>query len=187
MHISIQSLPFPIQTALRKVGYARKDISVESRESVVLSDNGSDGCRAFTMFVDLASGVSKLEWGSWGGPNIFSAPAVDRDNRSYPVPSNVAIIRGSEGGNRPVYATIVVSPSNMLLALPSGNEVTEREKTILGQFRGLTSAGRKDEWARYPKSKPTEQEIDALVTRKLLARNKAGAISITTDGKNASR
>jgi hypothetical protein len=55
----------------------------------------------------------------------------------------------------------------------------------LAQYRSLSSAGRKDEWQRFPASKPSDAEIDALVAKNLLSKNKAGAVSLTTDGRNA--
>ncbi len=51
-------------------------------------------------------------------------------------------------------------------------------------FKGLTSAGRKDEWSRRG-SVPSETELDALATRGLLKRAKNGATQITTEGRNA--
>jgi hypothetical protein len=65
--------------------------------------------------------------------------------------------------------------------LPAGAEVTEREKEILRIVRSYNSAGRKEAFAY---NKITAAEIDVLVSRKLLSRNKAGAVSITLAGKN---
>jgi len=47
---------------------------------------------------------------------------------------------------------------------------------------GFTSAYRKELFAD---NKVTPDEVDALVAKKLVAKNKAGALSLTTAGKNA--
>jgi hypothetical protein len=60
-------------------------------------------------------------------------------------------------------------------------EVTDREQMILRTIRSLTSAGRKEIFAS---EKVRPEEIDALVQRGLLSKTKAGAVSITTTGKN---
>ena len=82
-------------------------------------------------------------------------------------------------------ATINVNPANMVKFLPEPCSITERQKSILRAFRGLTSAGRRDEWARDPVNAPTVEELNELVKLKLLSRSSNGATKITVEGKNA--
>jgi hypothetical protein len=65
--------------------------------------------------------------------------------------------------------------------LPAAPTVSERDGRILGACKSYTSAYRKEWFAR---NKVTDTELDALVSAGYLKKNKAGAISITTSGKN---
>lgn len=109
---------------------------------------------------------------------------VDFDDREKPLLEGFAVIKGILGYPRTI-ATININPANMVKFLPEPCSVTERQKSILKAFKELTSAGRKDEWARDPESAPSTEELDELVNLGLLSRNKAGATKITVEGKNA--
>jgi hypothetical protein len=164
--------------------FKRDSCAVEPHEKVSRSGARGDGRRAFVAVVDMSTGQSKIEWGSWGGPNMFNPRnAVDMDRASYPIPPNVAVVEGSIGTK--TYATVSVRPDAIVALLPAGPSVSERDKRILNDYVGLTSQGRKNEWERYPERRPTEAELEALAARKLLKRAKNGATSITTEGRNA--
>lgn len=183
MHIETKSLPESLKAALRAVGYGAADIGVRVTETYSAQSCANDGQRGFTMAVNIATGERDEHHGSWGGANPFGANAVDSDGTARPLAPGFVVVQGTTGYPR-TFATLLVHPSNAAPLLPAKAELTDRQRSILGQFAGLTSAGRKNEWERYPASKPTEAEIAELVARGLLKQNKAGAISITTEGKN---
>jgi hypothetical protein len=180
----VKNLPNVLIEALKGVGYGAKDVPVVSAEAVSPHAMSGDGTRGFVIIVNLATGQSELHYGSWGGANPFENRQVDLDTKPYPIPEGMAVIKGTAGYPR-TFATVYLNPANVAKMLPPPAELTEREQEILRQFRSLTSAGRKNEWSRYPKSKPSESEIDSLVARGLLSKSRAGAVAITTAGKNS--
>lgn len=185
MYVQVKDLPAPVQEALTAVSYGRKDITVQASTSVVLSSSSGDGMRAFVALVNLSTGKHTVTWGSWGGANMFNPTnAVDNDDRSYELPADGVAIRGTKGGNQPVYATLHVPASMVDRILPSaGVTLTEAEKDALYCHKAYKGGQyRRDELARR---NVTAEVIDGLVERGLLSRNKAGAVQITTDGKNA--
>jgi hypothetical protein len=183
MYANVRDLPACLRSVLSSVGYAKADVAISPRETVRLSDSGEDGCRSFSAIVNLETGESKLSWGSWGGANVFNPNnGVDLDDTAYPLPANGAVVQGRIGGGRPVHATIVVHPASLAPLLPAKQELTDKQAGILRCFQGLISSYRKEALARLG---ATDADIDALVARCLLKRNKAGATAITTEGKNA--
>jgi hypothetical protein len=87
------------------------------------------------------------------------------------------VIKGITGYVK--YAKIYVNPSNIFTLLPEDN-VSDREGIILGIYKGLKSSYRKEFLSKHDVK---EDEINALVERGLLLRNKTG-IKISTNGKN---
>lgn len=186
MYTQVKDLPESIQSALSSIGYGRKDISLEVAESISPSVGGGDGLRGFCIIVNIETGERKTEVGSWGGSNMFAESAsnrVDSDHNNYLIPVNVAVIKGSYGRDRPVYATITISSSNMIKALPEKVELSDRERWIMYGYKSLTSQGRKNDYSRN-NDIPTAADLNSLVERGLLKRNSAGHCQITTDGKN---
>lgn len=186
MYTQVKDLPETIQSALSSIGYGRKDIKLEVAESISPIVGGGDGLRGFCCIVNIKTGEKKTEVGSWGGNNCFAESAsnrVDSDHNDYPIPANFAVIKGSMGGDRPVYATITISSSNMIKALPEKVELDARDQWILYTMKALTSAGRKDEWARN-NDKPSEADLVRFVANGWIKRRSDGACMITTEGKN---
>lgn len=183
LYVSTKEIPQSLQNALQQIGYYRKDIRVEATEEVETTYYGGDGMRGIAVAVDLTSGrVSSIARGSWGGPNPFEVNPLDVSGAKTRIPENGAVITGVEGGGKPTYAVIHVHPDSLSKWLPSGDsDVTEKESWALEIFASLKSCARKDKLDRY---KITSQEIDSLVERGYLKRNKSGATSITTAGKN---
>lgn len=185
MHVAVTDLPPVVQQALKSVDYGRKDIRVEARTSVTLSDSPGDGRRAFVTLVNLTAGTFTTVHGSWGGPNMFDRTnVVDNDHRPVTLPPDGLAIQGNRGGSHPVYATIYVSASMVDRMLPGpAVELTTVERDALYCHNSLKGgAYRKDELRRR---KVDQATLDSLVERGFLNRNKAGAMSITTAGKNA--
>jgi hypothetical protein len=186
-YVSTSDLPDSLRAALRELGYHRPDVAVEVHENASRHDVSGAGYRAYCCVVDLATGRRRIERGSWGGPNPYQAPAVDRDQAAYAIPAGAAVINGREGGAQPVSATITISPANAAALLPAAADISRREAWILYCYKALTSAGRKREFEEGGAGgrPPSEAELDALAERGLLKRAKNGRTSITTAGKNA--
>ena len=146
------------------------------------------GQRNFVIAVNLATGETESHHGSWGGANAFNpGNSVDLDTTARPLAPGFAIIHGSEGnGTR---ASITIHPSNADPLLPAAPALSDRIRYLLGCYRSLTSAGRKNQWADHSRDPkycgPTQAEISEMVAAGLVTQNKAGAVSITTAGKNA--
>ena len=94
----------------------------------------------------------------------------------------MAVIKGHEGGSRPVCATVYLHPDNVVKLLPAKPTLTERELLVLGTFNYKGGSYRKAEQARL---NVTEAELADLVRKGLISRNRAGACQLTTAGKNA--
>lgn len=184
-YVKVKDLPTAVQAALTSVGYGRVDIEVRASATVVLSSSGGSGSRGFTTLVNLTTGQHQTSWGSWGGQNMFDrSNAVDNDRNEYPLPADGLAITGTQSGGQPIYAVVHVPASMVDRMLPAAAaEFTTEEKDALyahacvkgGQYR-------RDHLVRKGVRPET---VTDLVTRGLLSRNKAGATSVTTDGRNA--
>lgn len=183
IHEKVAALPPALQRALASVGYRCKDIPISVRESCSVQAMGGDGYRSFVVIVNMASGEYRTSYGSWGGANMFNPRnAVDLDDSLHVIPKDGAVIHGSEGGTSGVYATIDISPANAALMLPAKASIDERDAKILGAMRYKPGAYRQGEIAR---AGGTAADIDRLVAGGFIKRNRAGACTLTTEGKNA--
>jgi len=184
-YVRVSELPLSLQKALEAAGYGRKDIQVNVEEEFEARPPSADGRKGFVAACRLDdSNEFKITWGSWGGANMFTK-TIDDVEGSVPIPENIAFVSGlgSGGTGYPAYATIHVSPKNVNpTLLPSGPTVSEREAKILCIFKSLKSGARKEYLSRMG---ATDAEVTALVERKFLSRNSAGATSVTTEGRNA--
>lgn len=107
--------------------------------------------------------------------------AVDLDTQDRAIPPGMGVVKGSEGER--TFATVYLHPSNVAKYLPAPPACSERERTILG-YMGYKSGYRRECLARMqPPCEPVE--IDSLVERGFVSRNRAGATSLTTEGRNA--
>lgn len=180
MYVLVKDLPDVLQSALKDRGYGGKDIAVETRETVDISDCGGAGRRAFAVLINLSTGETHVEMGSWGGPNMFNRQnVVDNDNRQHMLPLNGAVILGSEGEK--VRARVILHPKNVLPLLQPKEDVSDREKRILAVFGGYKPSYRKEVLSDM---KVEQTEIDGLISRGYLKKDGRG-ISITIEGKNA--
>ena len=178
IHTLVAELPIPVQSVLKQLGYHKKDISIKAKEKVSIFDAGGAGRRGFYAIVALDGSVApEVHHGSWGGANAFNPTnRVDTDDSEYTMMPGVCVITGSSGEK--TYAYLTIHPDNMVALLPVKADVTDKQKEILSNFVRLKPAYR----SKYP-----AEEIDALVAKGLLKRNKAGAISVTVEGKNAAK
>lgn len=184
MYAQVKELPECLQSALASVGYGRKDIKVDIAEEASLFVGGGNGYRGFAIVVDLSTGARQTLWGSWGGSNAFTPNnRVDSDSKSRVLGPNVAVIKGSEGGGKPVYATLTIGPANVVKGLLTAppTDLTPNERATLYAFCHYKSSYRREamERARIPVN-----TIDALIVKGLLVR-KGNGVQATIEGKNA--
>lgn len=181
--VSVKELPKPLQKALKAIGYKKRDISVEPKDKAFLQHLAGEGYRSITAVVNLATGKYEIHKGAWGGPSPYDPRGVDMDQKLHAIPPNGAVIVATEGGNHPVHGWIYVHPQSIAPILPGGADTTERQRSIL-KLWGYISSYRKEEMRHM---KVTDKEIDELVKMGMLKKNKRGATSITTKGKNEMR
>lgn len=184
-YVKVSDLPTSIQNALVSAGFHRKDIEVRVEEKFEPRPQSAQGRKGFCAACRLDdSNRFEITWGSFGGSNMFTKTIDDFDG-AVEIPEGVAFVTGlsNAGTGYPGFATIHVGPKNMVPALmaPKSN-VTEREAKILCIFKSLKSGARKEYLGRM---KATDAEVAVLVERGYLSQNKAGATSITTEGRNA--
>lgn len=183
MYVNVKDLPYCLQEALARVGYTKKDVALEGREKVCLLDSGSDGRRAFAVLIDLETGERRTTYGSWGGANMFNPTnVVDLDDRAHTLPVGGAVVLGSEGYGG-VMARIFLHPENLTKLLPMKVDVSDKDRAILEAIGSLKSGPYRRE--ALQRIRATDEDINSLVARGFLNKNKAGAVSITTEGKNA--
>ena len=187
MYVQVKDLPPALQSALKSVGYGRADIEVSPADSISMAVASGDGRRAFNVLVNLDTGEYKTHMGSWGGANMFNpSNPTDLDTATRPMPEGACVIQGNSGHTTP-YATISVHPSRLArfeLAAPVP-EMTNAEKIALCCVKGLKSSGRKKEAADYGvEGAAWDTAIARLAALGFVTVNKAGAVAITTEGRN---
>lgn len=185
IYVQVKTLPPTLQAALEQCGYHRTDIIINVSETAHVSSHSGDGLRAFTALVNIETGATEIHNGSWGGANPFHASPVDADTRSRPLPPDGAVINGHIGGGKPCWASLTVHPSRAAKLLPAANNaLTSMQKAQLGVFCELNSKGRKEWFDRHPALRPTADDLSALNSLGMIKVSKAGAVTITADGRN---
>jgi hypothetical protein len=185
MYVEVKTLVPAVQDALKAVGYGAKDIQVIVADSVSPSVAGGSGQRGFVTVINLTTGKRDHMRGSWGGANMFNPNnTVDLDTGKYVIPTDGVVIKGTTGHPR-TFATLYTTAMGHFL--PSGDDsevLTDEELSALYCHKSIKGGEyRRDEMRRRNVS---ASAVDSLVDRGYLKRNKAGAVSITTKGKNAS-
>jgi len=180
-YVDVKELPDVLRKALKKVGYRRGDVRVVPTRATSVRSTAGKGSRGYAIAVNMSTGkISEIARGSWGGQNPFEREAVDWDDKPVSIPTNGAIITGEEG-HKGTFATIYVNPAILISMLPGETSVSEREADVL-RMASYKSFYKKELFERH---RVTQVEIDALVKRGYMKRNKAGATSLTPKGKNA--
>lgn len=211
--VNVKDLPEWIRAGLRRVGYAKPSVGVTARESVSVVSYGGAGLRDFFLKISSVTGVGDLWLGSYGGPNPWSHNRVDGTDPRFlsattedrlTLDATTGAITGSQAGDAARYATVSVHPDVFNAVAPvKTNACTEDEHKIFRIYSVKAGEYRNDEMRRaFPCqhgsycSRTVCQEarkpvidaiVDSLVARGLLKKNKAGAVSFTTEGKNAAR
>lgn len=183
-YAAVKDLAPHVRRALDSVGYGAADVPIVPAEHVDSGVAGGAGMRGFVLILNTDTGRYETVNGSWGGATIADPRnPVDRDEL-IPVPTNGVVIKGTRGYPR-TFATIYAHPQTMGRFLPSGEAetLTEAEQAAIYCHAAIRGGEyRRDELRRRGVEQPT---IDSLVERGYLKRNRAGAVQITTRGKNA--
>lgn len=185
MYVKVALLPQLIQNQLKARGFNKHDICMEAKDNYTLNNSSGDGMRAYTDIIDLSGNQSvQTNTGSWGGANIFSPNnKVDLGNESYKITELLVVIKGHEG-YKP-YATLYVHPTFAQAYNTGTQEVTSEEKEVLEIFAKYKASYRKEYLDR--KKFNTSAVIEGLISKKMIKRNIAGSLSLTTEGRNAVR
>jgi len=183
MYVETKSLPGFVQAYLKTLGYHRRDIKIETTDTISPLGAGGAGLRGYFAVINLETEDCNVTKGSWGGANMFNPQnQVNLDGGEYIIPINGLVIKGCEGNHN--FATIYVGSSNVTAFLPASDSVFDRQSVILGIFGSYKSAYRREEFRR---AGITDSEIAELVANGHLKQNKSGARQLTTKGKNARR
>lgn len=185
MYLNVNDLPTLALSVLKSRGYTRKDIQLVAKEKVSMSVGGWDGKRGYCDVVDLSSNSVQRNTGSWGGPNAFnSTNRVDLSDESISIGPKTMVIQGYEG-HKPMatcYCHSDLFSDYSALNETLGAKASVEEREVLSWFVQYKASYRKP----WVDAKPPEL-IDGLVSKGWLKRNRAGALSITTQGKNIAR
>lgn len=185
--VLVRDLPASIQKVLREVRYGSRDITVEGRTSYQMAGASGAGEKAFTAAVNLETGQYKIEWGSWGGPNMFNPKnPVDLDTKPRPIRKNMAVVQGHIG-NR-TWAYIEVHPDNIQNLLPNPEEeveLTDKEKDAL-RLMPYKTFYKKEEFERRHLGQygPSNPLLQSLAKKGLIKIMGGGAMTLTLNGKN---
>jgi hypothetical protein len=189
MHVDVKDLPEPLKSVFRRLS-AMKRVHVSVGETFSAPGAYGKGFRGQAVVVNLATGDSQYQAGSWGGENPFSRNPVDDPSGVSPLPPGFAAF--TTGGR---YWELHLNPANVtkvLTAPPESHALTHRELWLLWTFRALSSSGRRDEWERsrsgYRENPvggpPSQAELAELAKKGVINVNRAGAAQITTAGRN---
>jgi hypothetical protein len=186
MYVEVKTLVPAVRDALASVKYGGKDIQVITADKVSPLVAGGEGQRGFVTIINLDTGESESRRGSWGGANMFNPDnAVDLDREPFAIPANGVVVKGTTGYPR-TFATLYTTATGNLL--PAGADDTEAltDDELIALYCHVSIKGgqyRRDEMHRRRVMPGT---VDSLVDRGYLKRNRAGAVQVTTKGKNAS-
>jgi hypothetical protein len=186
MYHETKDLSPALRSALKALGYARRDVEVVVAEEVSSLAPSGEGIQGFVCFVNLDTGAREVVRGSWGGANIFASSLVDRDEKVSLPPNGAAIVGTSGYGG--TWARVYAHPAAFGAMIGSGEgqeELSAIEQKALYCFVALKGGEYRREELR--RRKVSGEVVDSLVERGYLKRSKAGAVQVTTKGKNAPR
>jgi hypothetical protein len=194
-YFQVTSLPPALQRALRGIGYNRKDIAVSPATTFSVSGSAGKGTRAVVVVLNMATGAKKTFVGAWGGPTSLDQRQADLDASPRPLPPQGAVIKATEGGERPLYASILMHPEAMPHQVEEQEELPVGAAFALVALAHLNSKGRREAFSRaawdsnlsgveigtYGSENP---HIQDLIRRGWAKATRSGAVSATTEGKN---
>ena len=103
------------------------------------------------------------------------------------LPPNVVLVQGGTFCGKAATVTVFVRPDNLATLLPPPVQLPPQELAALNIIASTKSSYRHDEFSRSGLGaySASNQWVVALQERGLVKVNKAGAVSITTEGRNA--
>ena len=184
MYVNTKDLPQVVRNELKKAGYFKASIKIQTAETVSPQYLANDGSRGY--FCLIVNGIAKVTHGSWGGPNMFVNPAVDACEKELEIPDGAIVIKGSVGNQ--CFLTIYANGNTAVPMLPAPTEkLSPNEETVLRchtQLKG--GVHRREKYARSGLDPAVvSQAIKSLAEKGLLKVNRAGSSSVTTEGRNA--
>ena len=186
MYVNVKGLPDHIKRACKLLGHNRESINCVRVNEVSKVYHGNTGSRGVFSLVGIESGVLETVYGSWGGPNCLVSSPVDEFEGNVKLPDGIVALKGSTGHLN--LLTLYASESTMAM-LPQGQteELTSIEKVVLYAHASLKGGKYRKEF--YQRHRMTAAQLDltlsSLAGKELIKINKAGASSITTNGRNA--
>lgn len=134
MYVDVRELPKCCKEVLKRIGFNRKEIQLETAERVSLRHPVSlPYNRGFCVLVNLTSGKYRVGVGSYGGTNQFHTTIVDDCNFKFRLPSNFILIKGEHGSNGS-FATMTMCPSGALPFVGSEDDCEDRMYKLLKIF-----------------------------------------------------
>ena len=192
MYVKVKDLPDHIRRACKLLGHNRESINCVRVNEVSKLYHGNTGARGVFRLVSIESGVLETVYGSWGGPSYLTISVwltgnpVDEFEGNVELPDGIVALKGSTGHLN--LLTLYASESTMAM-LPQGQteELTSIEKVVLYAHASLKGGKYRKEF--YQRHRMTAAQLDltlsSLAGKELIKINKAGASSITTNGRNA--
>ena len=108
LYLDTRELPKCIRVVLKKLGYFKREITVEYNDKVSLKNYSSLRYnRSFAAIVDLKTSKHVIGYGLAGGTNQFTTRIVDDCDHKFVFPSTYVVIKGESGDNG-CYASLVV-------------------------------------------------------------------------------
>jgi hypothetical protein len=183
-YFELKHLPTPVQDHIKNtLRLNPKDVEVKVATNVSPDTAYGDGHRAhFALIHNAGEKPTRMTWSSWGGANPFSPRPLDRPPEKFDIPSGHSVVTGSS--QRYVRA-VYFHPDDIAKILPSQEtpDLSDQHFKALDVYKSIKPGPYRREY--LSRHNVTTQHIDDLVNSGYLRKNKAGAISITTSGKNA--
>jgi len=189
-NVDVKQLPPALIKALKKVGYRSRDIRIEERTSFSMSEGGAffEGNRGLLVEVNLKTGKMDVERGSWGGANMFETDTIDHQRANISMVQDQAIIVGSTGG-RGTFMRVLLHPKDYEVIVKADNAepLTEDEQKAVNIIGGIKSSYRREYFDRHRLGPYSVENsvVQSIIKKGLAKANRAGAIQLTTKGKNA--
>lgn len=185
-HVDLKDLPIGVQRHITDtLGLRPKNVRVHVGTEATPADAYGDGHRAHFAIVNNAGETpARMVHSSWGGSNPFQTTPLDamaRSDRAYPIPPGHAVVLGSS--QRHVLG-VHFHPDDIAKLLPQNDDTQlDDEHVVALHAHGKLKSGpyRKEAMQR---GGVKQSHLDHLVATGLLSRNKAGAHTITTKGRN---
>jgi hypothetical protein len=182
IHLNAQEVPAVFRRAFP--GYKGRRWRVRVAESVTLSQTyWSGGSKSTYRLLRLDNGATAQA--------PVDSPFDQRgiEGNTYEIPEGFAVVEHSRFCGKDMGLTIHAGPENLRPLLPAPEELSDHLRAALNIIGGIKGGHhRRDEWERRllpGQYGPNHAFIVELEAKGLVKVNKAGAVSITTAGRNA--